>query len=59
MQLPGASEGEVVYGQKKDQSDSHDTLVHLQQLTPLVKQLAVLESAAQKQYWNLRCGFSS
>jgi ATP-dependent RNA helicase DDX1 len=59
MQLPGAAtEGGLVYGQKKDQSDSHDTLLHLQQLTPLVKQLAQLESAAQKQYWGLRCGFS-
>jgi len=58
MQLPGTV-GEVTYGQKKDQPDAHDTLLHLQQLTPLVKQLAQLEAMAQSTYWSMRNRFSS
>ncbi len=50
--------GLVSYGQKRvKEGEESDVLLHLQQLSPLVKELAGLESSAQKQFWRLKSSF--
>jgi len=59
FQLPTMmKDDKVTYGQKKEGGEAEVFRGHAEQLKPAVQQLALLEDAAQKQYWALKAKFA-